>query len=174
MWHRTCARCATGTAAHHTADGTGCDEVNSEHGSLQGTAPRAGRCRGRPRCSTCLTCANESGGGLLDAARRTTLSRRRVQGNIRGRLPARFAMKSMPAHLLFAAADVGGPSHRYSMSWRRDSTRSTRLRCGSLRLKASPPRQPSLADRGGAKWQRGVSVGQLATVCLACLCCAGG
>jgi hypothetical protein len=39
MWHRTCARCATGTAAHLTADGTACDEVSSEHGSLQGTAP---------------------------------------------------------------------------------------------------------------------------------------
>lgn len=112
MWHKTCARCATGTAAHHTADGTGCDEVNSEHGSLQGTAPRAGRCRGRPSCWTCLTCANESGGGLLDAARRPTLSRRRVQGDIRGHLPARFAMKSMPAHLLFAAAGVGAPPQR--------------------------------------------------------------
>ena len=56
-------RAQSGPAAHHTADGTVRDEVNSEHVPSKQPRP-AGCCRGRPSCS------NERGGGLLDAARR--------------------------------------------------------------------------------------------------------
>ena len=106
MWHRTCG--LRKRVRRHTTPPTvrPGDEVNSEHGSSKVPRP-AGRCRGRPRCSTC---ANESGGGLLDTARRPTLSRRLVQGDIRGHLPVRFAMQSMPAYLLFSPAGVGGHS----------------------------------------------------------------
>lgn len=114
--------CATGTAAHHTADGTGCDEVNSEH--VPSKVPRpAGRCRGRPSCS------NESGGGLLDTARRQ-LSPDASCREISVDTCRRVLLRGMPAHLLESAAGVGD-LHKY---WRRDSTLSTRLLASSTGL----------------------------------------
>ena len=169
MWHRTCGarkRVRRDTTPPTVRPG---DEVNSEHGSpryrAQPVTAVVGRDARPARTRAAAAYSIRQGVQLSPDASCREIS----VATCRCVLLCRACLLTCCSHLL-----VWGALHRYSMSWRRDSTRSTRLLCGSLRLKASPPRQPSLADEGGAKWQRGVSVGQLATVCLACLCCAGG
>jgi hypothetical protein len=132
---------------------TGCDEVNSEHVPSQAPRP-AGRCRGRPSCST------ESGAGLLDAARRQLSPDASCR-----EIPVDTCRRVMLCLLTcWKLLLVWGTSAVYTCYWRRDSTLSTRL---SRFLKG--PRRGSLPWRmkvelSGSEY---VSVGQLATVCLA-------
>jgi hypothetical protein len=120
---------STGTAAPHTADSTGCDEVNSEH------VPRP------------------AGGGRV-ALERAAAAYSMRQGVNSLQTPRAGKHPWTPAGAFCRAAHLPvvrlagvGDLHRILAQGQQASTRL-------LASSKYSPRHPSLADRGGAKWQR--------------------